>query len=106
MSDLMNRQVNGLELMKILARSVAEEVVKELKEEIRAEIREEIRREFKNHFGDLSPAQHAIQHSRFESFLQKVDGLSTNIWGSVVSTGVKWVLGLVAVGYFVWMNKP
>ena len=79
-----------MEVMKALTKSIVEDTVRQLREEIRHEIREEIRREFKSHFGDMTPSEHAVQHSRLDKFLNLTDHLTQNFWGQLIGGVVKW----------------
>lgn len=94
-----------MELMKAFTKSVAADTVHHLRDEIKHEIREEIRREFNAHFGDMTPAQHAVQHSRLDKFLNLTDHLTKNFWGQLFGGLVKWAVGLFLIGYFVWSQK-
>ncbi len=91
-----------VELMKALAKSVAEETVKELRDEIRKDIKDIVSTEVKTAFGEMSPFEHALQHSRFNKFLDWTDKISENFWGGIVSGIVRYVGGLFLLGYFVW----
>ena len=102
---LLNITPSQMEVMKALTKSIVEDTVRQLREEIRHEIREEIRREFKSHFGDMTPSEHAVQHSRLDKFLNLTDHLTQNFWGQLIGGVVKWAAGLFLVGYFVWSQK-
>lgn len=100
-------QLRGLtptdvELMKALAQTVAEETVKKLREEIRQGIKDTVATEVKQAFGEMSPIEHAIQHRRFNDFLNWTDNISKTFWGGLIGGFAKWVGGIFLLGYFVW----
>lgn len=90
-----------MEVMKAITESVVEKTVNKL----RGDIREEIERGFKNYFGDMTPAQHAVQHSRLDKFLNLTDKLTQNFWGQLFGGLIRWAGGLFLIGYFVWSQK-
>ena len=99
---------HDMEILRLLAQSVAEETVHKLREDVREDIRNElhaqIKTEIARYFGETSPSQHVLQHSRMERFLAKLDSLSDNFWGTIVKGVVNWGLTLFLLGYLVWIT--
>ncbi|MDE2465573.1 MAG: hypothetical protein KGO02_17940 [Alphaproteobacteria bacterium] len=95
----------NLELMKMLAKTVAEETVREMLDQVQGQISEQIDRQFKTYFGDMSASKHAIEHSRIEKLLDRMDKISDNFWGQVVGTIIKWGLGIFVAGSLLWHSK-
>ncbi|EFU3494470.1 TPA: hypothetical protein ACHUP6_004033, partial [Shigella sonnei] len=86
-----------------IAKIVAREVVGKLGKEIREEIVHEVHEQLKNYFGDMTPAQHSIQHSNLDKLLNRLDSISSGFFGGIISKVTSFIitaliLGLAAYG--------
>lgn len=88
-----------LELMKMLAKTVAEETVREMLDQVRGEISEQIDRQFKTYFGDMTATQHAVDHNRLGKVLERMDKTVDNLWGKVIDSFWKIAAGAILAGY-------
>ncbi|MEO9387037.1 MULTISPECIES: hypothetical protein [Chromobacterium] len=98
-------QTTDIQMMERLARIIAREMIDEVKESIKAEVREEIRKEFKAHFGDMTPTQHAIDHSQLTRMLNNLDRMSGSFWGGVLSKIIAGLAALAVLGLIALKTK-
>ncbi|EOF5090462.1 hypothetical protein ACK1G0_004024 [Salmonella enterica] len=68
-----------------IAAIVAREVVGKLGKELRDEIGQEVNDQLKTYFGDMTAAQHSIQHSNLDKLLNRLDTISSGFFGGIVS---------------------
>ncbi|EJU9818098.1 hypothetical protein N5N03_004245, partial [Escherichia coli] len=70
----MSNEMAGVttEQVERIASIVAREVVGKLGKEIREEIGQEVNDQLKTYFGDMTPAQHSIQHSNLDKLLNRL----------------------------------
>ena len=99
------------EVAEVAAKSAAHEVANSIREEMRMEnqrlkeeIIEEVKAEIKSYHGDMTPTQHAVQHSRMDRFLNWTDKMNQNFWGQLIAGFVRWLMIVFLIGYFVWTN--
>lgn len=90
--------------VELIAKAAADEAVSSFKKEVLADIKSEIENSFKAHFGDMSPFDHANQHSRIDKLLNSLDKISDNFWGQLITGVVKWVFAILVVAYFMSGN--
>lgn len=86
-----------------IAAIVAREVVGKLGRELHEEIGLEVSAQLRTYFGDMTPAQHSIQHSNLDKLLNRLDHISSGFFGGVVSKIASFLitallLGLAAYG--------
>ncbi|MGU4663579.1 hypothetical protein MAY55_23145, partial [Escherichia coli] len=69
----MSNEMAGVttEQVERIAAIVAREVVGKLGKELREEIGQEVNDQLKTYFGDMTPAQHSIQHSNLDKLLNR-----------------------------------
>ena len=91
-----------MELMKALAESIAAQTVKELGKELKQEIRGEIQKEFQRYFGDITPTQHAVQHSRIDKLLNILDRTTSNFLTRIIGNLLVYGVILVVLGHAYW----
>ncbi|MFM0095692.1 hypothetical protein PQQ87_08765 [Paraburkholderia nemoris] len=99
-------ETKDLELMKMLAKTVAEETVREMLDQVRGEISEQIDRQFKTYFGDMTATQHAVDHSRLSKVLDRMDKTVDGLWSKVIDTFWKIAAGVVIAGYMFGGKLP
>lgn len=75
----MSNEMAGVtpEQVERIAAIVAREVVGKLGKELREEIGQEVNDQLKTYFGDMTPAQHSIQHSNLDKLLNRLDSISS-----------------------------
>jgi hypothetical protein len=88
-----------LESVRMVAKEAAAEAValmslklEERDEKLHDKITESVEGMLKTYFGDQTPSQHTIQHARMDSLLKRLDGISDNFWGGIVTGIAKWVI--------------
>ena len=66
----MSNEMAGVtpEQVERIAAIVAREVVGKLSKELRDDIGQEVNDQLRTYFGDMTPAQHSIQHSNLDKF--------------------------------------
>jgi hypothetical protein len=107
-NDGMSLSPQEQESLKVVAKEAAREAVEQMSlklaerdAELRESIVDDVRKELKSYFGDQSAAQHMIQHARIDKFLNWMDGMGKNFWGSLVSSTLR-VLITAAISVFLY----
>lgn len=91
-----------IQMMERLARIIAKEVVDDLKAEVRAEVRDEIRKEMRAYFGDMTPTQHAVEHSHLSRMLGRLDKAAGSFLGGVASKIGVALVAILLIGVVAW----
>lgn len=87
-----------LELMKMLAKTVAEETVREMLDKVRDEISAEIKGQFSVYFGDMTATEHAVSHNRLGHILTRMDKTADTVWSKVIDGA--WKAAIAAIAAF------
>jgi hypothetical protein len=95
---------SDLELMKMLAKTVAEETVREMLDQVRGEISDQIDRQFKSYFGDMTATQHAVDHASLTKILGRLEKVGNDLWTRGVDLVWK-VAGIVVLAGFLFGGK-
>ncbi|WMJ67191.1 hypothetical protein RBI80_29145 (plasmid) [Klebsiella variicola] len=105
----MSNEMAGVtpEQVERIAAIVAREVVGKLSKELRDDIGQEVNDQLRTYFGDMTPAQHSIQHLQPGQTLNRLDTISSGFFGGIISKITSFLitvllLGLAAYGVKKW----
>ncbi|CDL80962.1 hypothetical protein [Xenorhabdus szentirmaii] len=93
------------EIIDRIARVVAKEIATDLREELKDKVGEEVERHLKAYFGDMTAAQHSIQHANLEKLLVRLDNLSSGFYGGILSKIGSIVVVALIFGLAAWGLK-
>ncbi|OCQ54131.1 hypothetical protein Ppb6_00681 [Photorhabdus australis subsp. thailandensis] len=91
------------EMVEHIAKIVAREVVTNLKGDLTDKIGAEVANQLKSYFGDMTAAQHSIQHANLEKLLTRLESISSGFFDGIISKitsilTVALILGIAAWG--------
>ncbi len=97
----MSNEMAGVtpEQVERIAAIVAREVVGKLGKELREEIGQEVNDQLKTYFGDMTPAQHSIQHSNLDKLLNRLDTISSGFFGGIISKITSFLITALLLGF-------
>ncbi|MER3782930.1 hypothetical protein J9A66_26285 [Klebsiella pneumoniae] len=81
-----------------IAAIVAREVVGKLSKELRDDIGQEVNDQLRTYFGDMTPAQHSIQHSNLDKLLNRLDTISSGFFGGIISKITSFLITVLLLG--------
>ncbi|MDC9582361.1 hypothetical protein PSI15_12440 [Xenorhabdus sp. PR6a] len=93
------------EIIDRIARVVAKEIATDLREGLKDKVGEEVERHLKAYFGDMTAAQHSIQHANLEKLLVRLDNLSSGFYGGILSKIGSIVVVALIFGLAAWGLK-
>ncbi|HDS5425624.1 hypothetical protein [Escherichia coli] len=96
----MSNEMAGVtpEQMERIAAIVAREVVGKLSKELRDDIGQEVNDQLRTYFGDMTPAQHSIQHSNLDKLLNRLDTISSGFFGGIISKITSFLITVLLLG--------
>ncbi|MFW8505851.1 hypothetical protein ACOIBK_28260, partial [Klebsiella pneumoniae] len=81
-----------------IAAIVAREVVGKLSKELRDDIGQEVNDQLRTYFGDMTPAQHSIQHFNLDKLLNRLDTISSGFFGGIISKITSFLITVLLLG--------
>ncbi|MER3670619.1 hypothetical protein J8791_27280 [Klebsiella pneumoniae] len=96
----MSKEMAGVRQGKVerIAAIVAREVVGKLSKELRDDIGQEVNDQLRTYFGDMTPAQHSIQHSNLDKLLNRLDTISSGFFGGIISKITSFLITVLLLG--------
>lgn len=101
----MPNQTTGLtpEMVERIAKVVVKEMSGSFRSTIADDVGKEVSKQLQSYFGDMTAAQHSIQHSNLDKLLNRLDYISSGFVGGIVSKVTSFLitallLGLAAYG--------
>ncbi|QPG08061.1 hypothetical protein IUJ34_27040 (plasmid) [Klebsiella pneumoniae subsp. pneumoniae] len=95
----MSNEMAGVtpEQVERIAAIVAREVVGKLSKELRDDIGG-VNDQLRTYFGDMTPAQHSIQHSNPDKLLNRLDTISSGFFGGIISKITSFLITVLLLG--------
>ncbi|GAA0353239.1 hypothetical protein L9H26_19245 [Morganella psychrotolerans] len=93
------------EVIDRIAKTAAREIAADLRESLQDKVGEEVERHLKAYFGDMTAAQHSIQHANLEKLLVRLDNLSSGFYGGILSKIGSIVVVALIFGLAAWGLK-
>ncbi|MDE9494533.1 hypothetical protein KKJ09_13285 [Xenorhabdus bovienii] len=93
------------EMVERIAKIVAQEVAASLRDDLKDKIGEEVDRHLKAYFGDMTAAQHSIQHANIEKLLVRLDNISSGFYGGIISKVASMLAAALILGLAAWGLK-
>ena len=93
------------EVIDRIAKMAAREIAADLRESLQDNAGEKVERHLKAYFGDMTAAQHSIQHANLEKLLVRLDNLSSGFYGGILSKIGSAVVVALIFGLAAWGLK-
>ncbi len=93
------------EMVERIAKIVAKEVAANISDDLKDKVGEEVERHLKSYFGDMTAAQHSIQHANLEKLLIRLDSLSSGFYGGIISKIASMMVAALILGLAAWGLK-
>lgn len=93
------------ETVRLIAEAAAQKAADTVRERLKEDfeqVEHKVVERLNTFFGDTSPTHHIVQHARIDKLLNFVDGLSSNIIGTIVKNAMLGLGVMALIGYVIW----